>query len=315
MNIKELSKQPEKITSGHRLCAGCTMSLVAKHVMNATDDHIVVANATGCLEVATTIYPYTAWKVPWIHNAFENAGATISGVETAYRSLKKQGKIANDKEIKFLAFGGDGGTYDIGLQSLSGALERGHNFVYVCYDNEAYMNTGIQRSSATPFGAATNTSPDGKVRHGKTEFKKNFIEICAAHGIPYVAQANVYNYMDLMKKAKKAFDTPGPAVLVVMAPCTLGWHFPSDKGIEMAKLATETCFWPLFEVVDGKKWTINYKPKNKLPITDWIKDQGRFKHLKKEENHHIVELMQQHVDEKWDELLKKEEFTQQVYKE
>lgn len=154
-NIRELALEGERLAPGHRLCPGCGLPIIVRAVMRGTKDPIVVSNATGCLEVSTTIYPYTAWNVPWIHNAFENAAATISGAEAAYKVLKKKGKI--QKEIKFLAFGGDGGTYDIGLQSLSGALERGHDFVYVCVDNEGYMNTGIQRSSSTPYGAWTNT--------------------------------------------------------------------------------------------------------------------------------------------------------------
>jgi pyruvate ferredoxin oxidoreductase beta subunit len=186
-NLKELSKKEEVLSGGHRLCAGCGASIVARQVLSALDDPVVVANATGCLEVATTIYPYTSWKSSFIHNAFENAAATISGAEAMFSSLKKQGKI--DKEVKFIAFGGDGGTYDIGIQSLSGALERGHNFVYVCYDNEAYMNTGIQRSSATPRGAWTTTSPAGKVIPGKTQYRKDLTAIVVAHNIPYVAQA------------------------------------------------------------------------------------------------------------------------------
>jgi pyruvate ferredoxin oxidoreductase beta subunit len=196
-NIKDLSKLPERLGPGHRLCSGCGASIAVRQIlMGAGTTPVVAGSATGCLEVATTIFPYTAWNIPFIHNAFENTAATMSGVETAYRALKKQGKIT--KDIKFIAFGGDGGTYDIGLQSLSGALERGHNFVYVCYDNGAYMNTGTQRSGATPFGADTTTAPVGKKSPGKAQSRKDLTAIVAAHNIPYTAQASISNWNDLI---------------------------------------------------------------------------------------------------------------------
>lgn len=293
--LKELSKQNERLAPGHRMCPGCGASIIARAVMHSTESEIVVANATGCLEVSTSIYPYTSWKVPWIHNAFENAAATLTGVESAYSALKKKGKIK--KDIKFLAFGGDGGTYDIGLQSLSASLERGHDFVYVCYDNEAYMNTGVQRSSATPFGASTKTDPAGTVRQGKQEFKKDLMEVVAAHGIPYLAQASPHNWSDLVKKAKKAFDTPGPAFLLVLSPCVPGWGYPSNKSLEIAKLAIDTNFWPLYEIENGK-YTLNGEPKNPKPILEWLQSQSRFKHLLNPGNEDMVKKIQEHVDKK-----------------
>ncbi|MEA3328377.1 MAG: thiamine pyrophosphate-dependent enzyme [Candidatus Omnitrophota bacterium] len=300
-NLKELSRViPERLSSGHRLCAGCGASIAARQILMGTENPVVVGCSTGCLEVATTIYPYTAWEVPFIHNAFENVAATISGVETAYRALKKQGKIK--KDIKFVAFGGDGGTYDIGIQSLSGALERGHNFVYVCYDNEAYMNTGIQRSGATPYGASTTTAPAGKASFGKSQFRKDLTAIVAAHNIPYVAQASISNWNDLVTKSQKAFSVNGPAFLNVLAPCPRGWRFPSEKVVEVSKLAVETGFWPLYEIEDGK-WKLSYKPKQIRPLADWLYLQGRFKHLKKEENKKAVEELQANVDKRWKELL------------
>ncbi len=300
-NLKELSKIiPERLVSGHRLCAGCGASIVVRQVLMGTTSPVVVACATGCLEVATTIYPYTAWNVPFIHNAFENAAATISGVETAYRALKKQGKIK--KDIKFVAFGGDGGTYDIGLQSLSGALERGHDFVYVCYDNEAYMNTGIQRSGATPCGASTTTAPSGKASFGKMQFKKDLTAIVAAHNIPYVAQASVSHWNDLITKSSKAFSVKGPAFLNILSLCHLGWKFPPQDTIDVAKLAVQTCSWPLYEVENGK-WKLTFKPGEIKPLKDWLFLQGRFKHLHKPENKNIVEELQNQVTKKWEELL------------
>jgi pyruvate/2-oxoacid:ferredoxin oxidoreductase beta subunit len=495
--LKELVKRAEVLTPGHRLCAGCGASIAVRQVLLGTENPVVVGCATGCLEVATTIYPYTAWKSPFIHNAFENVAATISGVETAYRALKKKGKI--NRQIDFVAFGGDGGTYDIGLQSLSGALERGHKMVYVCYDNEAYMNclslstliatkdglkriteievgeevyafdmkthqlvlkrcsgvfdngthdvyelstphhsikatsnhpflvlkrngrgrenelgwkelkdispgdeivvskrlipgkskkfdfnkvkkgdykvnrlnfalrdssqgttvlldgagvltvpkeeyqnylvgsefftmekvkeiklvgkeptldlrvegehnfiangivvhnTGIQRSGATPCGASTTTAPAGKVKLGKEQLRKDLTSIVAAHHIPYAAQASIFYWKDLVNKAEKAFKADGPAFINILAPCHRGWRFPMEKTLEIAKLAVDTGFWPLFEVENGV-WRITIRPKERKPIIEWIKSQGRYKHLLKEENKEFVKRLQKEVDDYW----------------
>ncbi len=300
VNLKELSKRPDRLRPGHRMCIGCGVPIGIRQILKGTDKPVVVGNATGCLEVCTTIYPYTAWNTPFIHNAFENVGATMAGVETAYRKLKERGKI--DKDIKFLAIGGDGGTYDIGLQSMSGMLERGHNVFYVCYDNEAYMNTGIQRSSATPYGASTKTDPAGKASPGKQEFKKDLTKVVAAHNIPYVCQASIHNYTDTIRKAKKAFETDGPAFMNILTPCTAGWVFPQNKTVEISELATKTCFWPLYEIENGK-YKLNYDPgDNKLPVTEWFKTQRRFSHLFKPENKHLLEKIQAHVDEEWESL-------------
>jgi len=300
---KELAKKPERLAPGHRLCAGCGASIIVRQMMAAIDDPVVVANATGCLEVATTIYPYTAWRVPWIHNAFENAASTISGVEAAYRSLVKQGKI-EEQNVKFIAYGGDGGTYDIGLQALSGAVERGHQFLYVCYDNGAYMNTGIQRSSATPYGANTTTSPAGKVIPGKQQFRKDLTRIMAAHDIPYVAQASPSKWRDLMEKTRKAVNCGGPAFMNVLSSCNRGWRHATDDTIEVTQLAVDTCYWPLYEVEDGE-WRLSYKPREKLPVETWLKRQGRFRHLFKPQNRHLIEEMQAEVDHRWEELLER----------
>jgi len=292
-SIKELSKQPERLSGGHRLCAGCGASIAVRMIFMATKDPVVVGAATGCLEVATTIFPYTAWKVPFIHNAFENVAATMSGVETAYRALKKKGKIK--KEIKFVAFGGDGGTYDIGLQSLSGMLERGHNVLYVCYNNEAYMNTGIQRSSATPCGASTTTAPAGKVIPGKPQMRKDLTAIIAAHNIPYAAQATISHWNDLITKSQKAFAVDGPAFLNVLSPCHRGWRYPMENTVGIAKLAVETGFWPLYEVENGN-WKMTVKVRQKKPISELLKIQGRFKHLFKPGNEHIINSIQEDTD-------------------
>lgn len=301
LNLKELSQKEERLTSGHRMCPGCTAPVVVRMVLNAIDEPVVAANATGCLEVSTALFPYTAWRIPWIHTAFENASATVSGVEAMYRSLKRQGKL--DQDIRFVVFGGDGGTYDIGLQSLSGALERGHRMLYVCYDNEAYMNTGIQRSSATPMGAETTTTPKGKQSAGKTQWRKDLTAIAAAHNIPYVAQASPHRWKDLMNKARKGASVDGPAFLSVLAPCHRGWRIDTAGGIRAAELAVETCFWPLFEVENGK-WTLTYKPRQKLPVTEWLKTEGRFQHLFKNERQDVIDAIQAEVDRRWENLLK-----------
>jgi len=300
---KELAKKPERLAPGHRLCAGCGASIIVRQMMAAIDDPVVLANATGCLEVATTIYPYTAWRVPWIHNAFENAASTMSGVEAAYKSLVRQGKI-EDQNVKFIAFGGDGGTYDIGLQALSGAAERGHQFLYVCYDNGAYMNTGIQRSSATPYGAHTTTSPAGEKIPGKQQFRKDLTRIMAAHDIPYVAQAAPSKWRDLMEKTRKAVNCGGPAFINVLSSCNRGWRHSTDETIEITQLGVDTCYWPLYEVEDGE-WRLSYKPRKKPPVEEWLKRQGRFRHLFKPQNRHLIDEMQAEVDERWEELLER----------
>jgi pyruvate ferredoxin oxidoreductase beta subunit len=300
--LKQLAQKKELFTGGHRLCAGCGIPPIVRLVLRSTDSGIVVSTATGCLEVGTTIYPYTSWKVPWIHSAFENSAATISGVESAYKALKRRGRLPVDKDIKFIAFGGDGGTYDIGLQSLSGALERGHNFLYVCYDNGAYMNTGVQRSSATPMGSATTTSPAGSVIPGKQQWKKDLTRIVVAHNIPYAAQASPHNWSDLSKKAAKALATEGPTFLNVMSPCPLGWYTKGEDSMQFAKLSTDTCYWPLYEVTDGVL-KVNYKPKEKRPIVDFLKPQGRFKHLFKPGREGLLETIQANIDRDWERLL------------
>jgi pyruvate ferredoxin oxidoreductase beta subunit len=305
LRLKELSKKEELLTGGHRLCAGCGAPIAVRQVLLATEVPVVVANATGCLEVSTTIYPYTAWRVPWIHTAFENAAATLSGVETMYRALKKKGKI--DRKIKFIAFGGDGGTYDIGFQSLSGAMERGHDIVYICYDNGAYMNTGIQRSSATPLGANTTTSPAGKVIPGKLQPRKNLTKIMVAHGVPYVAQTTPAHWRDLMTKVRKALEVDGPAFINILAHCNRGWRTGTNTIIQDLKLAVDTCFWPIYEYENGKL-TINYKPKEKKPVVEFLKTQGRFKHLFSPGNEHLLEQIQELIDREWEALLKEEAF-------
>ena len=289
-NLKEIvANKPAIFEAGHRMCAGCGAPVVGRMVMRALHegDHAVVANATGCMEVSTCIYPYTSWSSSYIHTAFECAGATCSGVEAAYKSMKRQGKLPESEHFKFIAFGGDGGTYDIGLQSLSGAMERGHDMTYVCYDNGAYMNTGIQRSSATPHFADTTTTPAGKVIPGKMQVRKDLTEVMEAHHLPYVAQTAAFaNFKDLYEKAEKAIYTKGATFLNVLAPCPRGWGYSTDELMKINKLAIDTCYWPLYEVENGK-YKITYKPAKKLPIEEFQKE----------------------VDKRWQELLDMEELT------
>jgi len=304
-SLETLAKREEKkrkFESGHSLCSGCGLPIAVRTILNSIDGPVVASNATGCLEVATTRFPTSAWNINWIHNAFENAGATIAGVESAYRSLKNKGKI--DEDIDFVAFAGDGGTYDIGLQSLSGALERGHDFTYVTLDNGAYMNTGIQRSSATPKGASTTTEPAGKEKVGKDRKRKNLTEIVAAHDIPYVGQASISNLMDLSDKAEKAFSKDGPTFLNVLSTCQLGWRIPEEKSIEVAQKGVDTCFWPLYEVDEGE-YNITYEPREKLPVEEWLEPQKRFAALFKEENSKVIDEIQEDVDEDWEKLQNK----------
>ena len=309
-SLKEVVNNKIKFTSGHRMCAGCGAPPAIRTILRAVkpEDEVVITSATGCLEVSSCIYPYTTWKdSSFIHSAFENAAATCSGAEAAYKALKRKGKIK--KNTKFIAFGGDGGTYDIGLQSLSGAMERGHDMVYVCYDNEAYMNTGTQRSSATPKFSDATTSPVGKVLKGKSQSRKDLTEIMVKHNIPYIAQtAMIGNFKDIYEKAEKAIYTEGPAFINTLAPCPRGWGYEPSDLIQLEKYAVDSCFWPLYEVVNGV-YKITYKPVKKLPVEEFLKPQRRFKHLFEPGNEWMIEEIQQEVDKKWNYLLEMEKLT------
>jgi pyruvate ferredoxin oxidoreductase beta subunit len=302
-NLKELSNRAERLSPGHRMCAGCGSPIAVRTILRALHpgDRAVITSATSCLEVSSCMYPYTSWEDSWIHTAFENAAATCSGVEAAYNAMKRKNQLS--ETYKFITFGGDGGTYDIGLQSLSGAMERGTDMVYVCYDNEAYMNTGIQRSSSTPRFAETTTTAVGSQSAGKVQYKKDLTKIMAAHNIPYVAQSTfVGNMKDLFEKAEKAIYTKGPSFLNVMAPCPRGWRYETSDLMAVCKAAVETKIWPLFEVIEGR-WVLNYEPKNPLPVEEYLKLQGRFRHLFQKENEGCIAQIQKDVDERWAELL------------
>jgi len=298
-------------TQGHRLCPGCNAPMVANWATLAAKSlgyEPVVGAATGCLEVSSTIYPFTSWNVPYIHNAFENVAATISGAESAYRSLLNRGKIKNDK-IKFIAFAGDGGTYDIGLQSLSGAIERGHDFVYILYDNEGYMNTGNQRSGSTPIGADSTTEPVGKAISGKLQLKKSIVDIIAGHEGVYAATAVTSEPWDFIRKMQSALEFKGPAFISILAPCVRFWRIPDDSGPEVTKLAVETKYWPLWEYNMGV-YKVTKKPKIFKPVKDYVTKLGRYnKLMKRPDANEILEELQNYVDAKWDRLLALEEIT------
>ncbi|WP_455367370.1 thiamine pyrophosphate-dependent enzyme [[Eubacterium] cellulosolvens] len=259
----------------------------------------VVTNATGCVEVASTIYPFNAWKIPYVHSAFENAAATASGIEAGFKSLRKRG--IRKEHVDVIAIGGDGGTFDIGIQALSGALERGHDFVYLCYDNEAYMNTGIQRSGATPHDAATTTSPAGKKIPGKTEWKKDLAGICIAHGIQYVATATIGYWNDYITKLQKAIEVEGPAVIHVLAPCPLGWRSDPKNTMKISRLAVQTRYFPIYEY-DRGKYILNIKAPKPLPIEEFLKLQGRFRHLFKPELKSELERIQAFTDQRYEHI-------------
>ena len=310
-NVKEvIANRPSRYVSGHRMCSGCGAPPITRMILRAVkpEDHVVVSNATGCLEVSSFIYPYTSFKDSYIHTAFESAASTASGVEAAYKSLKKQGKLPVDKDTKILVFAGDGGTYDIGFQALSGAMERGHDLTYICYDNGAYMNTGIQRSSATPKFADTTTTPQGKVIPGKMQERKNITEIMVAHELPYVCQTAAYgNFKDLYEKAEKAIYTEGPTYMNVFAPCPRGWRYAEEDLMLINKLAVDTCYWPVYEVENGVYKV--YKPIKKVPVVEFLKLQKRFAHMFKPGNEWMIEEFQAGVDKAWEKLLLKEEMT------
>ncbi|MEJ5327959.1 MAG: thiamine pyrophosphate-dependent enzyme [Candidatus Bathyarchaeia archaeon] len=307
---KDIAEKPDLFLSGHRACAGCAPTTVLRLIMKATRGPTIVTQATGCMEVVSSIYPYTSWAVPWLHTAFETAAANASGIEAALKALKRKGQLKHE-HVDVIAIAGDGGTYDIGFQALSGAVERGHDFLFVLYDNEAYMNTGIQRSGGTPKGAATTTSPAGTSIPGKLEYKKPIADIMVAHEIPYVATATPYYWRDLLEKVRKGLEVEGPAFLHVLAPCPRGWRSDQAKSIEYSKLAVETCVFPLWEAVNGQyqlsvpSKLIALAPQKKRPVTDYLQGQGRFRHLFAPKNKSLLEEFQRVTDERWQRLLAK----------
>ncbi len=298
VQLKELSKD-ELFGPGHRLCAGCGPAISMRMLTKAFRGPTVITNATGCVEIASSIYPFNAWRVPYFHSAFENAAATAGGIEAGYKALRRKGAIK--EQIDVIAIAGDGGTFDIGIQALSGALERGHDFVFLCYDNEAYMNTGIQRSGATPHDAATTTSPAGKKIPGKPEWKKDLAGICIAHGIDYVATVTVGYWNDYVTKIRKAIEVEGPAVVHALAPCPLGWRSDPKSTMKLSRLAVQTRYFPLYEY-DRGKYTLNIPVPKPQPVEEFLKLQGRFRHLFKPELKGEIERIQSFANKNYERI-------------
>ena len=307
-NLKAFSTSADRFEGANLLCPGCAHSIIVREVLNATNDDLVISAATGCLEVCTAVYPYTSWDASWIHIGFENAATAVAGAEAMYKALKRKGRLLQPKRTpKFVAFGGDGASYDIGFQWISGTFERGHDIMYITLDNEVYANTGGQSSGSTPLGASTTTSPAGRVSYGKKRHKKDMLAIMAAHGSPYVAQVAPNKWKDMIKKIQKGFEVEGPVYINAMSACTTEWRFPAQDTIAISDLAVDSLVFPLYEIVDGTKLNITYRPKKVIPVREYLAAQGRFKHLFKPENEHIIEEWQRRVDAQWEYLQRREE--------
>ena len=297
--VPRLVTRKENFAPGHRACIGCGEALAVRLACKALGQNVIVVNATGCIEIISSQLPWTSWRVPWIHTLFENTAAVASGVEAGLKAMIRKGRHPA-KEVKVVAVAGDGGTSDIGVQALSGALERGHNFLYLCFDNEAYMNTGIQRSSSTPYGASTTTAPAGKESIGQVTWKKNMPAIAVAHDIPYVATACPSYPFDLMDKVAKGAAINGPAYVHILSVCPTGWRSPPDLTVRIGRLAVETGIFPLYEVENGK-YKLSFDLPKLRPVTDYMKLQGRFRHLSPD----ILNEIQSRVTEKYEELRQK----------
>ncbi len=275
---------------GHLACAGCGAAIAMKFALKALGRQTVVIIPAGCWAIIAGTYPYITLKVPILHTAFETSGATASGVRAAL-------DMKGDRDTTVMAWAGDGGTFDIGFQSLSGAVERNDDFIYVCYDNEAYMNTGVQRSSATPYGTRTTTTPG---KGWKKTRKKNIVEILAAHRIPYAATASIAFPEDMVKKFQRAKEIKGGTRFIhIFATCPTGWRTPTETSVKIARLAVQTNMFPLYEVEDGLKYTINCK--GDRPVAEYLKLQGRFKHLTDND----IKNIQETADKDWNILLGK----------
>ena len=280
----------EFVHSGHVGCPGCGATIAMRFVLKALGEKTMMVLPACCWSVIAGPYPQSTLKIPVIHAAFETGGATASGVRAAL-------DMKGDSETTVVTWAGDGGTFDIGFQALSGAVERNENFIYVCYDNEAYMNTGIQRSSSTPYGAWTTTTTGADWKKLR---KKNIVEVLVAHRIPYAATASIAYPEDLLRKAQKAKSLKGSRFLHIYASCPTGWRIPSEMSVKIARMAVQTNIFPLYEVEDGLRYNINYKPKEYL-VREYFKLQGRFKHLSDQD----LDQIQQMVNEDWELLLRK----------
>ncbi len=297
--VPRLVRKRDTFASGHRACIGCGEALAVRMACKALGDNVVVVNATGCMEIVSSQYPYTAWKVPWIHTLFENTAAVASGVEAGLKVMQRKG-YGPAVLPKAVAMAGDGGTTDIGLQALSGAMERGNDLLYICFDNEAYMNTGVQRSSSTPFGASTTTSPAGRVSPGQFSWKKDMPAIAVAHRIPYVATASPSYPFDMMEKVKKGVQTKGPSYLHVLSVCPTGWRCPTNISVTIGRMAVETGVFPLYEVENGQ-YRMSFEFPELKPIREYLKPQGRFRHLSDDQ----ISVIEERVGREYRNLVEK----------
>jgi len=279
----------ELMSSGHLACQGCGAALAMRYALKALGQKTVVCIPACCWSVIDGPYPYSSLDVPVYHCAFETAASTATGVKAGLEMM-------GDTETTVVAWAGDGGTFDIGIQALSGAAERNDDIIYVCYDNEAYMNTGIQRSSATPYGAWTTTTP---VKHFKDRPKKDMVGIMAAHHIPYIATANIAYPEDMFRKMKKAKDIRGTRFFHVYSPCPVGWKSRPEDTIKLGRLAVQTTYFPLYEIEYGEKLTLNVKIKERKPIDEYMRLQGRFRHLQEDQ----IAAIQAEIDARWQKLL------------
>jgi pyruvate ferredoxin oxidoreductase beta subunit len=304
--VSRLVTKKERFVPGHRACIGCAEALAVRLACKAVGDNVIIANATGCMEIVSSQLPYTSWTVPWIHTLFENTAAVASGIEAALKVMNRKGR-RQQPGVKVVAMAGDGGTTDIGLQALSGALERRHNFLYICFDNEAYMNTGIQRSSSTPYGASTTTSPAGKVSIGQVTWKKNMPAIVLAHDIPYVATACPSYPIDLITKVERGIAAEGPAYVHILSVCPTGWRCPPELAVRIGRLAVETGMFPLYEVENGK-YKLSVDLPELRPVTDYLKLQGRFRHLSED----VINKIQQRLNTEYAELKEKATVTRRL---
>ena len=289
----------EYMAPGHRACIGCAEALALRLACKALGQNTIIVSATGCMEIVSSQLPWTSWRVPWIHTLFENTAAVASGIEAGLKAMRNRG-AKPDQKINVVGIAGDGGTSDIGFQALSGALERRHDFLYICLDNEAYMNTGIQRSSATPYGASTTTAPAGKKSIGQVTWKKNLPAIIEAHDIPYVATACPSYPFDLMEKVAKGAAVDGPAYVHIFSVCPTGWRSTPESAVEVGRLAVQTGLFPLYEIEDGN-CKLNVKPTKLKPVQDYLKLQGRFRHLSEE----TIREIQDRTDRDYTKLMEK----------
>jgi len=307
-NLKEFSTSADRFEGANLLCPGCAHSIIVREVLNATNDDLILSAATGCLEVCTAVYPYTSWDASWIHIGFENGSTAVAGAEAMYNALKTKGRLKQpDREPKFVSFAGDGASYDIGFQWISGCFERGHNMMHVVLDNEVYANTGGQRSSSTPIGSSATTSPAGRISYGEKKNKKDMLAIMAAHGSPYVAQVAPNKWKNMVKAIQQGFQAEGPVFINAMSACTTEWKFAPEDTIDISDMATDSLVFPLYEIINGEKLNITYRPKNIIPVEEYLAAQGRFKHLFKDQYKYLIKEWQERVDTKWEYLQRREE--------